>query len=84
MDRRRLGTWGCGIAIVALLAAALARAGRAQEASPVATPTPGITLAAGNLTNPRGLTWDAAGTMYVALAGSGGSTLSSGTSPHEQ
>ncbi len=41
-------------------------------ASPVAS-SPGITLYAGGLENPRGMTWDSDGTMYVALAGTGGS-----------
>src|SRR5690242_7254318 len=56
------------------------------EASPVvlASPevsSPGITLSAGGLENPRGFTWDSDGTMYVATAGTGGSVqFSSATS----
>ena len=42
-------------------------------ASPQAS-SPGVSLFAGGLLNPRGMTWDSDGTMYVALAGSGGST----------
>ncbi len=49
-------------------------------ASPVAS-SPGISLYAGGLENPRGLTWDSDGAMYVALAGTGGSVaFSSATS----
>src|SRR5688500_20253694 len=44
------------------------------------TPTPsGITLAASGLENPRGFTWSADGTLYVALAGSGGTSMSMGS-----
>ncbi len=61
----------------------------AQDASPSASASPaagshGITLAAGGLINPRGMTWAADGTMYVALAGSGGTTMSQTDSPHEE
>ena len=43
--------------------------------------SPGITLFAGGLENPRGFTWDSDGTMYVATAGTGGSVqFSSATS----
>jgi plastocyanin len=55
--------------------------------SPVASPvvtSGGITLAVGGLINPRGMTWDEAGMMYIALAGSGGTTMSEADSPHEQ
>ena len=45
----------------------------AQEASPVATGQPIEVLAAG-LDNPRGFTWGADGTLYLALAGTGGET----------
>ena len=41
-------------------------------ASPQAS-SPGITLFAGGIENPRGMAWDSDGTMYVAAAGSGGS-----------
>ena len=48
------------------------------DASPVVIPTPqvsspGITLYAGGLENPRGMAWDSDGTMYVATTGTGGS-----------
>jgi hypothetical protein len=42
----------------------------AQDASPPA----GVDIVAAGLTNPRGFTWDAGGTLYVALAGNGGAT----------
>ncbi|MCA9861055.1 MAG: ScyD/ScyE family protein, partial [Thermomicrobiales bacterium] len=62
----------------------------APASSPMASPeviaspqasSPGITLYAGVLQNPRGFTWDSNGAMYVALAGTGGSVeFSSATS----
>jgi plastocyanin len=49
-------------------------------ASPQAS-SPGITLYAGGLENPRGFTWDSNGNMFVATAGTGGSVqFSSATS----
>lgn len=62
------------------LAAALSFAGLravAQEATPAATPaTSGpVSVAAKWLTNPRGFTWDKDGTLFVALAGTGGSEI---------
>ena len=56
------------VAVLALLALPLGTI--AQEATPVAAP--GTVVAAG-LTNPRGMTWGTDGTLFVALAGSGGS-----------
>jgi plastocyanin len=57
------------------------------EGSPVVIPppqasSPGVTLFAGGLYNPRGMTFDSDGTLYVALAGTGGSVAyaSSGSS----
>ena len=45
----------------------------AQEASPEAGASmAGMTVVASGLTNPRGFTWDDNGSLYVALAGSGG------------
>lgn len=47
----------------------------AQPATPVASPVAsaaGAGVVASGLTNPRGLAWDATGTLYVALAGTGG------------
>jgi hypothetical protein len=37
-----------------------------------ATPTSGVTVIASGLTNPRGFTWGGDGTIYLALAGTGG------------
>lgn len=47
----------------------------AQEASPSAEKalaSATVEVVAGGLTNPRGFTWDEAGTLYVALSGNGG------------
>lgn len=51
-----------------------------QEASPDATPTPEVDVIANELTNPRGFTWGPEGALYLALAGSGGSTQVGSTS----
>ena len=60
------------IALLALLAAPVA----AQEASPVASPTMGAPSAvASGLVNPRGFLWTDDGTLFVAQAGTGGTTL---------
>lgn len=57
-------------ALIALVPAS----SRAQEATPPAvSPTPAGTVVAAGLTNPRGFVWGPDGTLYVALAGSGGS-----------
>ncbi|HYI25369.1 MAG TPA: ScyD/ScyE family protein [Thermomicrobiales bacterium] len=45
-----------------------------QEASPVMELAPGVEVVANGLTNPRGFTWGADGTLYLALAGAGGDT----------
>jgi hypothetical protein len=44
----------------------------AQEATPAATPGSEVTVVASGLTNPRGFTWGDDGTLYLALAGTGG------------
>jgi plastocyanin/sugar lactone lactonase YvrE len=44
----------------------------------------GIALVASALTNPRGFTWGADGTLYVSQAGTGGERASPGDSPQEQ
>ena len=61
------------LALLALLSVAT------SVAAQTATPTPpaaagggGISLVASGLAGPRGMAWDPAGGMYVALAGSGG------------
>src|SRR5688500_19208153 len=46
---------------------------RAQEATPMASPAAaGVEVVASGLTNPRGFTWGEDGTLYLALAGTGG------------
>ena len=48
-------------------------AASAQDATPAASPAAGAPpVVASGLTNPRGMTWGADGTLYVALAGNGG------------
>jgi plastocyanin len=55
---------------------------QAQEASPVAGGmSAGTELVASGLTNPRGMTWGADGTLFVALAGSGGPNAPTETLP---
>lgn len=71
------------VGLVGLLVVANPGAALAQLGTPVAS-TEGITLAASGLENPRGFTWDVDGTLYVALAGTGGERSSSGASPQEQ
>jgi hypothetical protein len=59
----------------ALLAAGAPLATSAQDATPAASPTAGAPPAvASGLTNPRGMTWGADGTLFVALAGNGGTS----------
>jgi hypothetical protein len=46
---------------------------RAQDATPMASPAAaGVEVVASGLTNPRGFTWGEDGTLYLALAGTGG------------
>ena len=45
----------------------------AQNATPIGTPVAGVAVVASGLTNPRGFTWGDDGTLYLTLAGSGGS-----------
>jgi sugar lactone lactonase YvrE len=58
--------------IAALVLASLAAPAIAQNATPVAEG--GVTTVATGLTNPRGFTWGPDGTLYLALAGTGGDT----------
>ncbi len=59
--------------LVLLMTSALAPV-VAQDATPMpGLPTGGLPVAASGLTNPRGFTWGPDGTLYVALAGTGGS-----------
>src|SRR5215211_4231101 len=56
-----------------LLAAGAPLATAAQDATPAASPAAGAPpVVASGLTNPRGMTWGADGTLFVALAGNGG------------
>src|SRR5829696_3883541 len=67
-------------AIAALFVSALLVVGAglpvvAQDATPATSPTVGApSIVASGLTNPRGMTWGADGTLYVALAGNGGTS----------
>jgi plastocyanin len=56
----------------ALFVLLLVLVGVAPAASVAQDTTDAPTVVAGGLTNPRGMTWGADGTMYVALAGGGG------------
>ena len=53
---------------IALLAPAIPLGSHAQEA----TPTAGMEIVADGIANPRGFTWGADGTMFLAVSGSGG------------
>src|SRR5262245_44450001 len=55
---------------------------QAQDATPVPGP-PGTVVASG-LTNPRGFVWGPDGALYVALAGSGGTTPATESAPTTQ
>ena len=58
-----------------VLAAGAPLATAAQDATPAASPAAGAPpVVASGLTNPRGMTWGADGTLYVALAGNGGTS----------
>jgi len=66
--------------VVALLVSTLLLVGpafpvAAQDATPSASPSAGAPpVVASGLTNPRGMTWGADGTLFVALAGNGGTS----------
>jgi plastocyanin len=68
------------IAALALFGAAPALA-VAQSGTPAPSATVTGTVVASGLTNPRGMTWGADGTLYVALAGSGGATAATEQAP---
>ena len=58
-----------------VLAAGAPLATFAQDATPAASPAAGAPpVVASGLTNPRGMTWGADGTLFVALAGNGGTS----------
>jgi hypothetical protein len=62
-------------AVVALLATLVVPVA-AQESTPVSEAQGGpLSVVASGLTNPRGVTWGADGTLYVAQAGKGGEML---------
>ncbi|MBL8127649.1 MAG: hypothetical protein JNM64_08440, partial [Chloroflexia bacterium] len=64
------------VTLLALLAAPVA----AQEATPGAMPQNSVlTTVASGLITPRGFLWTADGTLYVAQAGSGGTSLGTPT-----
>jgi len=61
---------------VVMLLATLVMPVAAQESTPVSGAQSGaLTVVASGLTNPRGVTWAADGTLYVAQAGKGGEML---------
>src|SRR5688500_13244066 len=67
---RRLVSVGAAVGLVLVTLVSVVTA---QEASPVATPVAaGVEVVASGLTNPRGFTWGDDGTLYLALAGTGG------------
>jgi sugar lactone lactonase YvrE len=56
----------------------------AIQATPVAEPTSTATVIASGLTNPRGFVWGPDGTLYVAMAGSGGPNEATEEAPTTQ
>ena len=61
------------LALVLVAGAPLTTA--AQDTTPSASPSAGAPpVVASGLTNPRGFTWAPDGTLYVALAGNGGTS----------
>ncbi len=57
---------------------------QAQEATPVADAQASPVIVASGLTNPRGFIWGADGTLFVALAGSGGPNAATEDAPTTQ
>jgi hypothetical protein len=73
MPRRNLVSF-CLVLVLAILTGAPLTA-TAQDATPTAAMTSDdLPVVATGLTNPRGMTWGADGTLFVALAGAGGDT----------
>jgi hypothetical protein len=73
MPRRNLLSLWFVVALAFLAGAPLAVT--AQDATPTAEMTADeLPVVAAGLTNPRGMTWGADGTLFVALAGAGGDT----------
>src|SRR5829696_9987474 len=60
------------LVVLALLPIAASVAAQSGTPTPMAMDSGGISLVASGLAGPRGMAWDPAGGMYVALAGSGG------------
>src|SRR5919112_2913461 len=73
MPRRKL--WSFCLVLALAILAGLPLTATAQDATPTAAMTAGdLPVVAAGLTNPRGMTWGADGTLFVALAGTGGDT----------
>jgi hypothetical protein len=73
MPRRKL--WLFCLVMALAIVTGLPLAATAQDVTPTAAMTADdLPVAAAGLTNPRGLAWGADGTLFVALAGSGGDT----------
>jgi sugar lactone lactonase YvrE len=73
MPRRKLVSFCLVLALALLTGSPLVAT--AQDATPAAAMTgDDLPVVAAGLTNPRGMTWGADGTLFVALAGSGGDT----------
>jgi plastocyanin len=69
-SRQRLVSMLCALAITLVV---LPAGVHGQGATPAAGNLPdGVTVVASGLTNPRGFTWGADGTLFLALAGTGG------------
>ena len=72
LRRSLLSVW---FTLVVVLTTGAPLAVTAQDATPAASPSAGAVVdIASGLTNPRGMTWGADGTLYVALAGNGGTS----------
>jgi hypothetical protein len=72
MDRRLLSVW---FVFTLVLLANAPFVASAQDATPMAgMAAADLPVVAAGLTNPRGMVWGADGTLFVALAGPGGST----------
>jgi hypothetical protein len=70
LRRHLLSVW---FVLALVIAASPPLATAAQDATPAASPAAGAPpVIASGLTNPRGMTWGADGTLFVALAGNGG------------
>jgi len=79
MRRFRVRLVSLALATVLTLPALTASA----QGMPMGEPqlSPGTSVAATGLTNPRGFTWDDHGTLYIALAGTGGGVMATTPAP---